>query len=357
VYLYNSWKAQGILCMKGFCEFVSESRVWGSGWTGPRRLAVEASFFLNSVLIEEREPLLGAVGGDSRKLCALVRVALSSLRCVFDSQLLFVFSGLSPPESPFEVKPGFSPKNWSVVDGEATFKSVDEFGRSESALWRVLRSLNVECLVAPQRAWAQLAYFAENDLVDFVLGSPVNLLVGRGAIKLVTNLSTERNDFMFVDGEVLYSKLGVSVPHLLDALLLAKNKSGNRQFESPKLQFAKLLSTAKKMSMSTSFEPTLAALALSHMIVLHVDCSAQIMQQETAPDSNVMSRLFGLKLPDFVYFFMSEGAVKASLLDVMVTSRLVETVPRFVLFHQMIFQFLYLTFIFNQIKQNKKKTL
>jgi hypothetical protein len=189
--------------MNGLVDYLSEQRTWDSSTVSQKRLAVEAQFFLDHIVAPLDERLLLAISGEPRTLQSHVVAALEGLRSVFDHRILFVFNGVSPIVSPFSseferLAPAVQ-NFWSVHDGTASFKFTGGSGSlvTERELWLVLQSLREDCLVAPQRAWAQLAYLMRDGFVDFVLGSAATLLFGDGNVRLVTNINMEHKSVCF----------------------------------------------------------------------------------------------------------------------------------------------------------------
>ena len=301
-----------------------------------RRLGVEALFFLEHIVVPLEEQNSGAIGGELRSLRSHVLRALEALQCVFfDGPMVFVFNGLAPVVTPFaadlDVRGDKMKSMWATVSEqgngreEVTAKFVGVSCQvTERDLWLVLRDLGEECVVAPHRAWAQLAYLARDDYIDFVLGSAANLMFGDGSVRLVTNVNLPRSDFCFVDGSSIYAKLGVSPLQLLDAIV-RKQKLELRLQKSVKAKFLKRVEIAKRSEHVTSS----AVLAMHHMGALNADCQMELYDTcaENAPSSAVLTELFGRRLSNFVYFALCEGCIQPRLLDVMVTGKLVEREP------------------------------
>ncbi|KAH8103924.1 XPG I-region protein [Cristinia sonorae] len=205
------------------------------------RLGIDASYYLK-LLTESppsREPLLAATGGLP---LALTQRIESDLRALEKLRIkpVFVFPGLAPnrrgkshqqhqfepPEAARDRREAWS-KYESGHEEAATKLFEARGGLHQWDLWkmvlRIFRHRNVEFIVAPYIAWAQLIYLQRhpNAYIHAIFG-PTDTLLYPGMDKLITSLDlTSANpSFTFVSKRNIIADLGLSEDQFLDVGIL-----------------------------------------------------------------------------------------------------------------------------------------
>ena len=289
-----------------------------------KRLAVEGRFFLESVMDPLDDPLLLAFGGLPRTLFVKLGSAVLSLMSTTSQRLVFVFSGLALQNEPTssEGADRGDGKAWRRKQNGRNLCADERFTNTVIGL---LRSLNVECIVAPYKAWAQLGYLSQIGEVDMVLGSVCNLLYGDSTVKLVTNVNFSLGIFSWIDGSTLHATLGVSNSQLMHACLDAGLDVHSGIESGSAQQFDHSLALVRHQKHDRpSGGPSFTA--LRHMCVMYQHCKVEPLDSIQAQIS--LSLVFGPRLPDFCFYFMLEGGISASLLNAVLSGKLFDVAPR-----------------------------
>ncbi|KAH9000167.1 PIN domain-like protein [Lactarius akahatsu] len=204
------------------------------------RLGIDAAYYLQSLYDNppSREPLLAATGGLPLSLTTRIESDLRTLEKL-RIKPVFVFPGLTPNkrwrhmQRDIEQQEACRERNlaWSKYESgqeEAATKLFE--GRSGLTHWdlwrsvlRIFRNRNVEFLVAPYVAWAQLIYLQRHQkaYVHAIYG-PTDTLLYPGVDKLITslNLTATEPTFTFTSKKAILNDLGVSEDHFLDIGIL-----------------------------------------------------------------------------------------------------------------------------------------
>ncbi|KAH9026363.1 PIN domain-like protein [Lactarius pseudohatsudake] len=175
------------------------------------RLGIDAAYYLQSLYDSppSREPLLAATGGLPLSLTTRIESDLRTLEKL-RIKPVFVFPGLTPN------------KRWRHMQRDI---EQQEACRERNLAWilRIFRNRNVEFLVAPYVAWAQLIYLQRHQkaYVHAIYG-PTDTLLYPGVDKLITsvNLTATEPTFTFTSKKAILNDLGVSEDHFLDIGIL-----------------------------------------------------------------------------------------------------------------------------------------
>ncbi|KAG6853230.1 hypothetical protein C0991_005857 [Blastosporella zonata] len=203
------------------------------------RLGIDASYYLQ-LLIDKppsREPLLAATGGLP---LALTQRIESDLRALEKLRIkpVFVFPGLIPNKrwkqnNYQEHTDACRDRNaaWAKYEnGEEDAASKLFEGRSSFAQWdlwrmvlRIFRHRNVEFMIAPYVAWAQLIYLQRHpkSYIHAIFG-PTDTLLYPGVDKLITSLdlTSPSPSFTFTSKRSFLQELSVSDDQFLDIGIL-----------------------------------------------------------------------------------------------------------------------------------------
>ncbi|KAG6831785.1 hypothetical protein H0H87_003910 [Tephrocybe sp. NHM501043] len=203
------------------------------------RLGIDASYYLQQLIDKppSREPLLAATGGLP---LALTQRIESDLRALEKLRIkpVFVFPGLIPNKrwkqnNYQEHTDACRDRNaaWAKYEnGEEDAASKLFEGRSSFAQWdlwrmvlRIFRHRNVEFMIAPYVAWAQLIYLQRHpkSYIHAIFG-PTDTLLYPGVDKLITSLDllSPNPAFTFTSKRSFLQELGVSDDQFLDIGIL-----------------------------------------------------------------------------------------------------------------------------------------
>ncbi|KAI0664444.1 PIN domain-like protein [Cubamyces menziesii] len=205
------------------------------------RLGIDASYYL-STLIENppsREPLLAATGGLPLALNTRIESDLRALE-KYRIKPVFVFNGLLPSrrtkqqqQQQFEQTEACKDRReaWAKYEAGQEDAATKLFeSRSNLHTWdlwkivlRVFKHRNVEFLVAPYVAWAQLIYLQrhQKSYIHAIYG-PTDTLLYPGVDKVITSvdLVSANPTFSYVQKRSILSDLSVSEDQFLDIGIL-----------------------------------------------------------------------------------------------------------------------------------------
>ncbi|KAH9939148.1 PIN domain-like protein [Amylocystis lapponica] len=203
------------------------------------RLGIDASFYLGLLndTPPSREPLLAATGGLP---LALTQRIESDLRALEKLRIkpVFVFPGLVPnrrfkQHQHHEQNEACRDRReaWTKYEAGQEEASTKLFeGRSNIHQWdlwkmvlRIFRHRNVEFIVAPYVAWAQLIYLQrhQKSYIHAIFG-PTDTLLYPGVDKVITSLdlTSPNPGFSFVSKRGILNDLGVTEDQFLDIGIL-----------------------------------------------------------------------------------------------------------------------------------------
>ncbi|RPD64474.1 PIN domain-like protein [Lentinus tigrinus ALCF2SS1-6] len=205
------------------------------------RLGIDASYYLSSLIDNppSREPLLAATGGLPLALTTRIESDLRALEKLHIKPV-FVFPGLLPIRRPKQQQQAQYEQNEACKDRREAWAKYEQGqedaatklfeGRSNLHQWdlwkivlRIFKHRNVEFLVAPYVAWAQLIYLQRHpkSYINAIYG-PSDTLLYPGVEKVITSvdLVSPNPTFSFVTKRNILSDLGVSEDQFLDIGIL-----------------------------------------------------------------------------------------------------------------------------------------
>lgn len=204
------------------------------------RIGIDASFYIQNLLESEpsREPLLAATGGLPLALTQRIEADLRVLEKLHIKPV-FVFPGLAPNKRRHLVQMEHNQNDacrdrreaWTKYENDQEDAATRLWEKSNSIshweLWRmvlrVFRHRNVEFLVAPYMAWAQLIYLQRHNkcFIHSFFG-PTEALLYPGVEKVITSLDLTSTppSFQYVTKKVITSDLGVTEDQFLDVGIL-----------------------------------------------------------------------------------------------------------------------------------------
>ncbi|KAJ7114054.1 XPG I-region protein [Mycena epipterygia] len=203
------------------------------------RLGIDASYYLQQLTDNppSREPLLAATGGLPLALTQRIEADLRALEKL-RIKPVFVFPGLTPNRR-WKAHAGQENTDacrdrrdaWAKYEAGQEDAATKLFeGRSSFAQWdlwrmvlRIFRHRNVEFIVAPYVAWAQLIYLQRHpkQYIHAIWG-PTDTLLYPGVDKLITSLdlAAAAPTFTFLSKRALLSELTVTEDQFLDIAIL-----------------------------------------------------------------------------------------------------------------------------------------
>ncbi|KAJ6621505.1 XPG I-region protein [Mycena sp. CBHHK59/15] len=203
------------------------------------RLGIDASHYLQLLTDNppSREPLLAATGGLPLALTQRIEADLRTLE-KFRIKPVFVFPGLVPnrrwkPHGHLENTEACRDRRdaWAKYEAGQEDAATKLFeGRSSFSQWdlwrmvlRIFRHRNVEFIIAPYVAWAQLIYLQRHpkQYIHAIFG-PTDTLLYPGVDKLITalDLTAAIPTFTFASKRALLGELSVSEDQFLDIGIL-----------------------------------------------------------------------------------------------------------------------------------------
>ncbi|KAF9553670.1 PIN domain-like protein [Agrocybe pediades] len=203
------------------------------------RLGIDASYYLQLLTDNppSREPLLAATGGLPLALTQRIEADLRALEKL-RIKPVFVFPGLIPnkrwksPHNPEHIEACRDRRDaWAKYEQGQEDAATKLFeGRSSFAQWdlwrmvlRIFRHRNVEFLIAPYVAWAQLIYLQRHHkaYIHAIFG-PTDTLLYPGVDKLITSLDLTSSNptFQYTSKRSFLQELGVSEDQFLDIGIL-----------------------------------------------------------------------------------------------------------------------------------------
>ncbi|KAG1738938.1 PIN domain-like protein [Suillus paluster] len=344
------------------------------------RLGIDASYYLK-ILTDNppsREPLLAATGGLPLALTTRIESDLRTLEKL-RIKPVFVFPGLLPSkrwkqyQHHMEHNDGCRDRReaWAKYEAGQEDAAIKLFeGRSGLQQWdlwrmvlRIFRHRNVEFLVAPYVAWAQLIYMQRHpkSYIHAIFG-PTDTILYPGVDKLITSLdlTSATPSFSFVSKRTILSDLGLNEDQFLDVGILVGfehsppfpptvheqalkatvdmvkyYKSGHAAVsafaEHPAVksmqypdQFARTRSMIK-YSLIFSSEGSVTPLPLAITTPAH---GPNHLQHPTAADiPSDLHEIFTHRLPDEIYFYLSRGLLGPQALVWLTSGQIVEPPP------------------------------
>ncbi|EAU89975.2 XPG I-region protein [Coprinopsis cinerea okayama7 len=203
------------------------------------RLGIDASHYIQHLLDSpsSREPLLAATGGLPLALSSRIEADLRVLERL-NIKPVFVFPGL-PPNKRWKPNPHLESAEacrdrrdaWAKYESGQEDQATKLFeGRSCFAQWdlwrmilRIFRHRNVEFIIAPYLAWAQLIYLQRhNKSYIHAIYGPTDTLLYPGVDKVITHidLTSANPTFQYVSKRNILQELAVSEDQFLDICIL-----------------------------------------------------------------------------------------------------------------------------------------
>ncbi|KAF8625513.1 hypothetical protein AX17_006825 [Amanita inopinata Kibby_2008] len=343
------------------------------------RLGIDASYYLQNLLDHptSREPLLAATGGLPLGLVQRIESDLRNLERLHIKPV-FVFPGLAPnkrwkPQNQSEISEACRDRReaWAKYEEGHEDAATKLFeGRSCFLQWdiwrmilRIFRHRNVEFIVAPYLAWAQLIYLQRHpkSYIHAIYG-PTDTLLYPGVDKLITSLdlNSPNPSFTFLSKKSLMQELSVNEEQFLDIGILVGFK--NSPPFPPTVQDNALKATVDMVKYYKTGHAAVAAFAehpavkaiqypdhyartramVKYSLIISSEGVVLPLPLVTTPPANHghsfhhptaadvpsdLHEVFTNRLPDEVYFYLSRGLLGPQALVWLTTGQIVENPP------------------------------
>ncbi|KAF2126461.1 PIN domain-like protein [Dothidotthia symphoricarpi CBS 119687] len=333
------------------------------------RVGIEAADYLNHRILNHpraKEPLVPALGGLPLALKQHIEEDLDTFASL-QIEPRFVFSGIdiAKPDDPFRQKQMEAATNaeaWNLYDNHQAEPAVDKFGQSKYVtaedLFRALQSVlverNISFEVAPYSAWAQLAYLEKEAKVHAISGASEILLFE--CEKVITQWNFEEKTFYFTrrskciaDLEKFAGNGKITEDIFVDALLLAGtsflptlpslNTPNRTELLKPHSAIKMIMSngrTGYSVVMNNREDPRFeqlnyldryrkARLAVKNHPIFTTDGDYKPLNSGSLP--NDAHEYLGARLPNEVYYYLSQGLINARILQWRTTCEIYEVPP------------------------------
>ncbi|TPX49988.1 hypothetical protein SeLEV6574_g01139 [Synchytrium endobioticum] len=282
----------------------------------------------------------------------------------YDIQPFFVFKGLdiTKRERPFtaeDARPGKRNRAWDEYSRNLRDQAMTLMVGSNSLnfqdylhiIMRILAEKNVEFMRAPYFAWAQLAYLQQLSIPDrpwiSAIHSTTEILL-YDVDSVITQIDFDRGIFTYVNKQNVLHDLGVYSDQFLDICLIAGfdwvwtfpplNVQPPEAFQfitavkfvtqAPGGVYAALAPyknspTVIKRNYIDEFMR--ARCAVKYHMVLTETATVEPMNKEAAPGD--MDLCIGPRLPDEIYFYMSQGLISPTVLNAITSGYYLEHHP------------------------------
>ncbi|QQK44121.1 Posttranscriptional regulation nuclease (Mkt1), putative [Penicillium digitatum] len=326
-------------------------------------VGIDASHYINQHLVNQatREALLGALGGFPFALKAIIEKELQTIKNL-GVATIFVFNGLDFGKKENRAQPAASrsfEQAWDLYDQQQADQVVDAFSSAGTPppeifyrfLQRILTQNDVEFIVAPYSAAAQLSYLARgsNPVVDAVFAPSEALLFDLD--KLVTRIDTEPAQFFWITKQTCQEELGrLSNEQFLDFCLLLGSpflrslplfENPAYPGKSPTIRDALPMFNAagrSALTLCAQFEEDRRMQELqyadlykrAYMIVKHhvyIDVEGRVGPMDQGNTSSDMHELIGQRLPEELYFYLSKGIIGADVPNFLTTGEVRISLP------------------------------
>eukprot|EP01065_Artemidia_motanka_P033583 TRINITY_DN405_c0_g1_i2.p1 TRINITY_DN405_c0_g1~~TRINITY_DN405_c0_g1_i2.p1 ORF type:complete len:808 (+),score=298.85 TRINITY_DN405_c0_g1_i2:111-2534(+) len=350
------------------------------------RIAIDAHNWTKVLTPNINEPFQAVMGGVPLTMGGAIKAELDKFK-QFDIRPTFVFNGLpmiltqSPQQlvqNPFLLDIYDKRENaWQLYhENKQQYRQHFENAGStitssefQHNLIRILREYDMEFFKAPYMAWAQMAYWCQPGKERCVhqIQGPNELIMFEHVEVLILDFHFDVKEFDYIiksdikkalcAGSAAEPQKPLTDSQFLDCCLLTGLKG---QIKHPKhfqqVQFVKIAQTLQKFGNACDFimskpavegGPTNQQLAKNHMriravirhsVVFTLDGSCLPMTHANARTSRAgeepekvpcnLSDLWGHRLPNILYFFLSIGAIQTQVLINVVQNQMIETIPQ-----------------------------
>ncbi|KAI9831325.1 MAG: hypothetical protein M1819_005099 [Sarea resinae] len=313
-------------------------------------IGIEASHYLDRLLSTppSKEPLLSALGGSPFALRAIIEKEVESLREA-GITAVFVFNGMETVKkdktfNDINKAARANAQAWEHYDQNHAEQAVETFGKSGSVkpeklyrfLQRILRESHVEFRVAPYSACAQLAYLDKHPLqfIDAIVGSSELFLFD--VDKIITKIDFQRSQFTWLSKSDCLEDLGkISTDIFIDACLLSGSSflPTFPPLENPALyrkpfnirDVVNMIDDAQVQQTDYLDSFKRARMGIKHHVVLATEGKYEPLDIEHAPSD--VHEFIGQRLPEELYFYLSEGVISPRVLNWLVSGDILETPP------------------------------
>jgi hypothetical protein len=319
-----------------------------------QRIGVDGQVWLKKLQLQE--PFHVAIGGTPASMNALIKAELKKFADM-GIKPTFVFNGLNMvrKDRAFTRNEGRSQRMANAWD--AYYKNQQEtaafmFQDSEKNIslpfihnvLKYFKDHNVEYFRAPYLTWSQLSWLAppKQNLMDATFGGLELLLYG--VLRLIIDIDFEHRTFDWVDTKLVLVNLALSSDEFLDACILAgfdycvtfpplleqqfSFRYACEMVKNFKTGYAAVRQYATHPSVQKLGYMDLflrARCIVRHHPIFLTSCVCEPMMKESSP--NDLHEVVGPRLPNDLYFLLSQGVVLPQVINNLTTGVLLEAPP------------------------------
>lgn len=227
-----------------------------------------------------------------------------------------------------------------IKDTGKSFTEITSIHNHLNIIFEIFMKNQIEFFRAPYLAFAQLSWLQNDEkLVQFVYGGHENLLYPMN--RLIFSFDFSSGTFDYIDKKDFLASLNISSEKLLDIALLSGCYFNDTfpihdpNFQNPNT-FQKFLDIIIKwdkaqnllmMTQNFQFQTDYfrSRVLIDHHIVLTSKCSTLIMNLQKCPP--FFRDIIGPKLPDDIYFYVSQCVISPFVMNNIITCQLIEQIP------------------------------
>ncbi|KAG9961067.1 PIN domain-like protein, partial [Aureobasidium melanogenum] len=330
-----------------------------------RRLGIEAEDFIANILTTSptKEPLLPALGGLPFALEETITNHVGVLRS-YGCQPYFIFNGVTSNGQEERLQAATRATKsianaWELYGASEPERAVAEFDTLSGTInvdniyrfvQNILRKHDVDFLVAPHSACAQLASIAGTEFCDAVAGSSDILMYEID--QLITKLDFEQAQFSWVTRRECMEALGApSTAMFVDACLLSGcsilptlpqlENDMTASPRTPKIRAAADLlkrSQANGNALCLQYQDDPAMIALNYLdryrkaslYIKHYVCirpNGKIESVDGASAPSDLNNIMGHRLPEEAFGYLSHGIISPEVLSWIASNEIIERPP------------------------------
>jgi len=309
-----------------------------------QRVGIDVATWMRKLKLPVLEALQPAMGGVPITFEQAVLRDISQWKTAKITPL-FVFQGLSilrDKNAPFfyggETKVFKRKVAWEQYTSTRAEGTPNNSVFQDDSLLSFMRSLypifvqnNVEYIVSPYLAPAQLAWFNENNFTECVYGGFDLLPYFSTSCKVITDIDFKNQTYTWVNPNEIMRALDATHDQFVDAYLLCTSEAKSSLRENIQLvkkhgrgvyvlqhhyheKFREKLKTFQKSRALISFTP-----------ILNASCQCEPFCPNKVP--NDLHDLFGPRMPSSIYFCISQAVVSTQVINPLLQCELIEVSP------------------------------
>lgn len=226
-------------------------------------------------------------------------------------------------------------------DTGKSFTEISSIHSHLNIIFEIFMKNQIEFFRAPYLAFAQLSWlYNDEKLIHSIYGGDENLLYNVNRVIFSMNFSS--GTFEYIDKKDLLSSLNISNEKFIDISLLSGcyfNDTfpihDSNIFQNPNI-FQKFLDIILKWDKAQNLlmiTPNLdfqrnyfrSKVLIENHVILTSKCQTQILEVSKCPP--FFKDIIGPKLPDDIYFYVSQNIISPFIMNNLITGQLIEQIP------------------------------